>query len=241
MNRSYVPVLLGLLLSACAASPPPASQTSPMAATTEKVTPTAATTNATAAPAAGVVIIHELGDYKTWRAVFDEHAASRKSHKITQSHVNQSADNPNLVAVYLAADSASAIQEFASDPELKTVMTKGGVKGAPTVIPLTPTEDHTIKTRALAGAIIQFKVANYETWKSAFDGNAADRAKAGIVGHAVNRVSPDPNTVVVYLQSESLDALRAFTASPELRATQQRAGVQGPPQITFWQGNVWGQ
>ena len=236
MNRSLVPALLAVVVSACAEAPPLAAQATPTSATTEKPA-----TPDPSAPAAAVVIIHEVNDFSTWKPLFDEHAASRKDHKITQAHVNQSVDNPNLVAVYLAADSPIAIHAFTADPGLKTAMAKAGVKGEPTVIPVTPMEDHTIKDRALAGAIIRFKVASYETWKSAFDGNAAERTKAGIVGYAVNRVSADPSTVVVYLQSESVPSLQTFTSSPELRATQQRAGVQGPAQITFWKGNVWGQ
>ncbi len=249
MNRSIVPALLGVLLSACAEAPPPAAQTTPTAATSEKpattpadkTAPAATTTDTSAAPAAAVVIIHEVADFKTWKTGFDAHAASRREAKITQAHVNQSVDNPNLVTVYLAADNAIAIHAFAANPELKVAMTKAGVKGEPTIIPITPTEDRTIKDRPLAGVIIRFKVTSYEIWKTAFDGNASERTKAGVIGHAVNRVSADPSTVIVYLQSESLESLRAFTASPELRATQQRAGVQGPPQITFWQGAAWGQ
>lgn len=225
-HQTLMSLVLGLFLSACAAKPTPSA-----------APPT--TTAATATPGAAVVILHEVADYKTWRPVFDEDATNRKRHNITQAHVNQSVDNPNLVAVYLAADKAASIQEFAADPALKATMEKGGVKSEPTVVAMTPTEDHTIKDRPLAGAIIRFKVTSYDTWKQAFDGNAGDRAKAGIVGHAVNRVAADPDTLVVYLQAESVESLRAFTSSPELRATQQRAGVQGPPQITFWQGGPW--
>lgn len=229
-NRALSSLFLGIVLSACGSK-----ATAPTASTTAAAT----SSPATALPGAAVVIIHEVADYGTWRPVFDEDAPNRKRHHITQAHVNQSADNPNLVAVYLAADTASALQEFAADPALKAAMVKGGVKSEPMVVPITPTEDHTIKDRPLAGAIIRLNVASYDTWKTAFDGNAGQREKAGIVGSAVNRTEADPNTVIVYLQSESVDSLRTFTSSPELRATQQQAGVQGPPQITFWQGSTW--
>ncbi len=229
-NHIVSSLLVGLVVSACAAR-----SASPPATTA----PAAVAATPTALPGAAVVIIHEVADFNAWKPVFDDDVTSRKRHNITQAHVNQSADNPNLVAVYLAADKASSIQEFAADPQLKTAMAKGGVKGEPTVIAITPTEDHTIKDRPLAGAILRFKTASYDAWKHAFDGNADRRAQAGVIGYAVNRVDADPNTVVVYLQSESVDTLRAFTSSPELRATQQSAGVQGPPQITFWQGAAW--
>ena len=239
MNRSFAPAFAALVLSACAAAPTPPPATRTTSTTAEK--PAASSTEPSAAPAAAVVIAHEVADFKAWKSVFDEHATARKRHNVTQAHVNQSVDNPNLVTVYLAAGSASALQEFAADPDLKNAMMRGGVKGEPTVVAITPTEDRTIKDRALAGVTIRFKVASYETWKSAFDGNASERTKAGIVGYAVNRLAADPSTILVYLQAESVGVLRTFTASPELRATQQRAGVQGPPQISFWQGSAWAQ
>jgi hypothetical protein len=193
-NHILSSLLVGLVLSACAAK-----SVSPATPTTAPAT----TATTTALPGAAVVIIHEVADYNTWKPVFDADVTSRKRHNISQAHVNQSADNPNLVAVYLAADNASSIQEFAADPQLQTAMAKGGVKGEPTVIAITPTEEHTIKDRPLAGAIVRFKVASYDAWKQAFDGNGDQRAKAGVLGHAVNRVDADPNTVIVYLQSES--------------------------------------
>ena len=47
------------------------------------------------------------------------------------------------------------------------------------------------------------------------------------------------NVVVVYLQSTTLDQVKAFTASPALKETMMKAGVQGPPRIAFVQGQDW--
>lgn len=60
-----------------------------------------------------------------------------------------------------------------------------------------------------------------------------------MVGHAVNRVAANPNVVVVYLQAASLDALRAFAASPDLKKVMKGAGIVGAPDITFTNGGVW--
>jgi len=45
--------------------------------------------------------------------------------------------------------------------------------------------------------------------------------------------------VIIYLQAESLDALRTFAAAPELKAVMKAAGVLGAPDITFVTGGVW--
>ena len=65
----------------------------------------------------------------------------------------------------------------------------------------------------------------------AFDGHGPARAEAGVIGHAVNRSVRNPNVVVIYLQAESLEALRAFAASPDLKQVMQAAGVVGAPDL----------
>jgi hypothetical protein len=106
---------------------------------------------------------------------------------------------------------------------------------------LVPVEDFTVKDRPLAGAIVRHKVADFDVWKKAFDDHAAARMQAGVVGHAVNRVTDDANTVVIYLQTENLESLRQFAASEDLKTVMTNAGVQGPPLIAFVQGASFGQ
>jgi hypothetical protein len=74
-----------------------------------------------------------------------------------------------------------------------------------------------------------------------FDEDATSRAKAGIVGYAVNRGLEDPNTVIVYLQSSTLEEVRTFCTSPGLKGTMAKAGLEGPPRIAFVQGAEWGR
>ena len=77
---------------------------------------------------------------------------------------------------------------------------------------------------------------DYAAWKRIFDEHDATRKKAGLIGYAINRRTEKPNTVVVYLQAGSLDQIRAFVQSADLKATMDRAGVVGAPQITFVHG-----
>ena len=64
-------------------------------------------------------------------------------------------------------------------------------------------------------------------------------AAAGILGYAINQSAQDPNLVIVYLQAESIDALRAFTSSPALKQVMRDAGVEGPPTLSFVTGGTW--
>jgi hypothetical protein len=223
------------LLVACASTNP---QTNPETTTMNTTTANHATPSTL--PAAAAVVTHEVADYAAWRKAFDDGAAARKRAGIVGTHVNRGADDGNLVSVYLAANDLGALKTFLGSDDLKTTMANAGVKSQPTVALITPVEDMTVRDRPLPGAIISHRVASYETWKSAFDGDASARASAGIIGHAINRSIDDPNVVIVYLQSTKLDEVKAFTASPDLKATMMKAGVQGAPRIAFVQGQDWG-
>ncbi len=187
---------------------------------------------------AAAVIMHKVVDYGAWRAGFDAHATARKEAGIVGHHVNRSAEDPNALSVYLAAPSHDVLRAFAASATLAQALKDSGVASEPVVVPLSPQVDRTVKTPS-AGAIIVHDVADYTTWKAAFDGHDAARNQAGVIGYAINRRADKPNTIVLYLQTATLDEIKAFCASADLKATMQRAGVVGAPQITFVQGQDW--
>ncbi len=87
--------------------------------------------------------------------------------------------------------------------------------------------------------IVRHEVSDYAAWKKAFDGHAQSRARAGVIGHAVNRSVQNPNVVVLYLQAEPMDSLKAFASSDDLKQVMKGAGVVGAPDITFANGSIW--
>jgi heme-degrading monooxygenase HmoA len=192
----------------------------------------------TTPPTAAVVVTHDVESFERWKHAFDSHADARRTAGVTTTHINRDADQPNRLSVYMAGSDAARLAAFLKSPDLASRMLGAGVKGPPTIAAITPVDDHTQK-RPLAGVIVRHTVTDYATWKRAFDGDAAARTAAGILGHAVNRSVQDPNTVIIYLQAESLDTLRAFTASPRIKQVMSDAGVVGPPAFTFVTGGTW--
>jgi hypothetical protein len=85
----------------------------------------------------------------------------------------------------------------------------------------------------MATMIVKHRVANFESWKKIFDEMGTVRAKHGWTGHLVLRDASDPNLVTIVNRMKSLDGAKAYGGSPDLRAAMQRAGVQGPPDISF--------
>jgi quinol monooxygenase YgiN len=188
---------------------------------------------------AAVVIHHGVEDYTAWKRAFDRHAGARRNAGVVAAHVNQDAENPNRLSVYLAASDRAKLAAFVGDIALMATMREAGVTGPPHIIDLTPVEDLTCKDRPLAGLIIRHEVRDYAAWKAAFDGHGDARREAGVVGHAVSRSVRDPNVVVIYLQAASLEALRAFAVAPDLKTVMQAAGVVGAPDLSFVHGGAW--
>jgi len=190
-------------------------------------------------PVVAVVVTHDVENYDTWKQAFDQHAAARWSAGVVATHVNRHADVEGRISVYIAGTDAAKLDGFLKSRDLMETMKDAGVKGPPHVAVVTPIEDLTVKDRALAGLIVRHEVRDYAAWKRGFDAHGGARAAAGIVGHAVNRSTQNPNVVVLYLQAESLDPLRAFAGNPDLKSVMEAAGVVGAPEFTFAHGGAW--
>jgi hypothetical protein len=81
--------------------------------------------------------------------------------------------------------------------------------------------------------IVNSTVADFDTWKAEFDAGQELRESASIVGHHINRSQDDPNALSVYMAATDADALKAFASSDELKAAMAKAGVVGPPTMSW--------
>lgn len=85
-----------------------------------------------------VAVAHRVGDFDTWKAVFDEHGAARRSHGQLAHRLWRRADDPSSVLVHVDFGTLDEARAFASDPSLPDAMERGGVEGPPTVTWLVP-------------------------------------------------------------------------------------------------------
>ena len=81
--------------------------------------------------------------------------------------------------------------------------------------------------------LVKHRVADYDTWKKAFDSHQSARKDASCLGHHINRGADDQNLVYVYLPATDADKVKAFADSPDLAEAMKKAGVEGPPTIRF--------
>ena len=85
----------------------------------------------------------------------------------------------------------------------------------------------------MATMIVKHRVANFEAWKTIFDEMKSIRAKHGWISTRVLRDATDPNLVTIINHARDLDGIKRYGASAELREAMARAGVQGPPELSF--------
>jgi len=82
----------------------------------------------------------------------------------------------------------------------------------------------------MAVYVVNHKVENFDAWKKVYDEFQPVVVKAGIKDHFVLQSTDDKNHVTV-IGEGSLDAVRAFLSSNDLKAAMGDAGVVGKPDI----------
>ena len=80
---------------------------------------------------------------------------------------------------------------------------------------------------------VHFKVKDYATWRTAYDGHEKGRVSAGITNGRVFRSAEDPNDVVILQDVADVAKARTWFGSDELKAAMQKSGVLGSPNVRF--------
>jgi heme-degrading monooxygenase HmoA len=85
-------------------------------------------------------------------------------------------------------------------------------------------------------ALVRHRVADYDAWKTEYDGFAPIQAEHGVNAHQVLRSIENPNDVIVTHTFDSPEAARAFFAMPELKEAMSQAGVSADTvEISFFE------
>jgi hypothetical protein len=80
-----------------------------------------------------VTIHHKVKNYAAWRTGYDGHETSRRSAGITNGRVFQSPNDPNDVVILQDVADVSKARTWLASDEIKAVMAKSGVLGAPSI------------------------------------------------------------------------------------------------------------
>jgi hypothetical protein len=81
--------------------------------------------------------------------------------------------------------------------------------------------------------IVRHRVADFDTWKTAYDEHGAMRRQYGITDVSLHRDETDPSMVSIILAADDPGRAREFASSDDLREVMTRAGVVSEPDIWF--------
>lgn len=81
--------------------------------------------------------------------------------------------------------------------------------------------------------LIRHKVADFATWRSAFDEQEATRRAHGCQLGRLFRNAADPNEILILLEWDSLDRAWLFAQSDDLREELKRPDVTDEPNQWF--------
>ncbi len=85
----------------------------------------------------------------------------------------------------------------------------------------------------MASMVVQIKVKDFAEWEKVFNSSSNLRKSNGELSHQIYHDKGDPNKLAIVYQWDSLENGQKFFQSPELKAAQQQAGVEGPPIVYF--------
>ena len=78
---------------------------------------------------------------------------------------------------------------------------------------------------------LHFKVKDFNTWRTSYNGHEKDRASAGITNGRVFRSADDQNDVVILADVADVSKARTWYSSNEIRSVMEKSGVVGSPSI----------
>ena len=82
--------------------------------------------------------------------------------------------------------------------------------------------------------VIEHGMSDWAAWKRVFDEHATSRKEHGCVSEELFRRADGDLTIMNVMRWPDRAAAERFLADPSLGEAMGRAGVSGPPRITFW-------
>jgi hypothetical protein len=79
--------------------------------------------------------------------------------------------------------------------------------------------------------IISHECKNYSDWRKVFDADEVNRSKAGFKSMGVYHSADNANKITIIGEAPSVEAITGFMSNPELKATMEKGGVIGFPEV----------
>ena len=185
-------------------------------------------------PASLMIIKHKVTDFDKWLTGFEAHDSMRKVYGLHSYGVSRGVDDKNMVMVALKIDDINRAKEFAALPDLKTAMQKSGVVGDPSIMYFDRQVLFLSNNDPSMRVMISHTVKDWDAWKKEFDNHKQARTDAGLTDRAVGYELGNNKTAIIVDVVSNLAKAREFFNSKDLKDRMQVAGVNGAPELFFY-------
>lgn len=80
-----------------------------------------------------MIIRHTARDFSEWKTGYEAHKPSREAAGLTEKHLLQDANNPNVVTLIFEAEDLQRAEAFCQSDDLREAMQRVGVVGKPDI------------------------------------------------------------------------------------------------------------
>ena len=204
--------------------PEPTETTKDTTATTVAPVNTIVTT-----PQLMALIKHKVKDFAAWKAIYDNHDSARLASGLHSYVLGRGLDDTTTVVVALKVDDLAKAKAFTKDPNLKKVMEKGGVVGAPEISFINVVWQDTVNVGSIPRVITTYSIKDWDTWKKVFEEGKQTRIDNGIVDRQYGHDADDTKKVSTVTGLTDIAKAKVYWSSDGLKKRIESAGITTTP------------
>jgi hypothetical protein len=177
-----------------------------------------------------VIIRHKVKDFDAWKLAYEAHDSARLANGLHNYVIGRGLTDPNMVLVALKADDMAKAKTFAMNADLKKVMEKAGLTGAPIIKFVTNTFQDTAILSSTLRSMTSVKVKDWANWEKNFKDGEQERIDNGILTRVYGHDAGDDKQI--RLVTAVMDTAKAFAyyKSDALKKRREAGGVISEPE-----------
>jgi hypothetical protein len=182
-----------------------------------------------------MLVQQHVKNFEKWKTAFMSRDSMRQAFNITRYGLGRGIGDTNTVIVINKIADARKAKEFLTSPGLKEAMQKASVSGPPKFSYINVIRNDDSKIEQKERVLIAHHVKDFDAWLKVYDGEGkAARSANGLVDRGLGRGIDDPGMVYIVFAITDMAKAKARVGSPELKKLMKDAGVDGPPQIIYY-------
>jgi len=182
-----------------------------------------------------MVIKHKVANFAKWKDAYEAHDSVRLANGIHNYVLGRGLQDSNMVLVALKVDDIAKAKAFGKDPNLKKVMQKAGVTGAPAISYFTTSWQDTAVISSAIRSRTQFTVKDWDAWLKSFEEGKQERTDNGITARVVGHDADDNKKVSLVTALIDTAKAAAYFKSDALKKRREAGGVMGEPERFVFQ------